>query len=132
MLLRDKDRAALVQIFSAAEVPMEVWAYGSRVAGTAHEGSDLDLVVRSQNLKPLPNDTFMKLKDNIQDSTIPILVELRDWALLPESFHKNILKQYEVLFSNIGQTVNETGAEYRKNRDGEVQDEGAEELKKDI
>ena len=124
MLLREKDKATLSQIFSSAEVPIEVWAYGSRVDGTAHAGSDLDLVVRSIDLQPLPSHTFMELKDKIQDSTIPILVELHDWARLPESFHKNILKQYEVLFSSIAQSVNEPKTEYRKNCDADAQDEG--------
>jgi predicted nucleotidyltransferase len=77
-----------------------VWAYGSRVNGDAHNGSDLDLVVRSKNLTPLPLDSFVELSEKIKYSNIPILVELRDWAMLPESFHKNILRQYEVLYKN--------------------------------
>ncbi|MCY3777616.1 MAG: nucleotidyltransferase domain-containing protein, partial [Candidatus Aminicenantes bacterium] len=32
---------------------VEVWAYGSRVNGQSHEGSDLDLVLRSPTLEPL-------------------------------------------------------------------------------
>ena len=31
----------------------EVWAYGSRITGESHEGSDLDLVARGPELKPL-------------------------------------------------------------------------------
>lgn len=100
MLLREKDKQALIQFFSAVSIPIEVWAYGSRVNGTAHEGSDLDLVIRSQNLKPLPLDVYAALSEKIKNSNIPILVELRDWAMLPESFHRNIEQQYEVLFSN--------------------------------
>ena len=53
MLLRDKDRQALLQIFSSTKTPMEIWAYGSRVNGTVHSGSDLDLVARTPDLKPL-------------------------------------------------------------------------------
>ena len=49
MLLRQKDKQTLLQIFSTVVVPIEVWAYGSRVSGTAHEGSDLDLVVMSKD-----------------------------------------------------------------------------------
>ncbi|MDR0566614.1 MAG: nucleotidyltransferase domain-containing protein [Prevotellaceae bacterium] len=101
MLIREKDREALLQIFSAVGLPIEVWAYGSRVDGSAHEGSDLDLAVRTRNLTPLPPRTYMALVEKIQDSTIPILVELRDWALLPESFHRNIAQQHEILFSNL-------------------------------
>lgn len=99
MLLRDKDRQTLRAIFDTADTSIEVWAYGSRVDGTAHSGSDLDLVVRSQDLSKLPMDTYVSLCEKIRDSNIPILVELRDWATLPNSFHKNILQQYEVLYA---------------------------------
>lgn len=100
MLIREKDKETLLQIFADFELPIEVWAYGSRVNGTAHDGSDLDLVVRSQNLQPLPYDIFVQICEKIKDSTIPILIELRDWATLPDSFHRNIETQYEVLFDN--------------------------------
>ena len=100
MLLREKDKNALIAIFSSANLPFEVWAYGSRVNGSAHDGSDLDLVIRNQSLQKLPGNIYVDLCEKIRDSNIPILVELRDWAILPESFHKNIEKQYEVLYSS--------------------------------
>jgi predicted nucleotidyltransferase len=60
-------------------------AYSSRVNGTAHEGSDLDLVIRNLQLATLPASIFGELCEKIKDSNIPVLVELRDWAMLPES-----------------------------------------------
>ena len=33
----------------------------------------------------------------LQDSTIPFLVEVRDWARLPESFHREIEHEHVVL-----------------------------------
>jgi uncharacterized protein len=59
------------------------------------------LVIRTRNLTKLDLDIFLDLKEKIQESNIPIVVELFDWARLPESFHKNILEQHEVLFSNL-------------------------------
>ena len=100
MVLREKDRETLLRIFSEIEMPIEVWAYGSRVNGSAHEGSDLDLVLRTKDLKALDPILFNEISSKIRDSNIPILVELRDWAILPESFHKRIEAQYEVLFKN--------------------------------
>ena len=100
MLLREKDKQRLLDIFSTANVPIEVWAYGSRVNGTAHDGSDLDLVIRGKDLKPLPIEVFGDLYQRIKDSNIPILVELMDWARLPATFHVNIEKQYEPVFDN--------------------------------
>jgi uncharacterized protein len=44
------------------------------------------------------------------------VVELFDWARLPESFHRNIEAQHEVLFSNLNVTVNEPPIEYSKRK----------------
>lgn len=112
MLLREKDKQQLIQYFCNLNIPVEVWAYGSRVNGTAHSGSDLDLVIRSQDLSPLPIADYTELLEKIRDSNIPILVELRDWARLPESFHKQILLQHEVLFECKNQQINEPQVEY--------------------
>lgn len=105
MLLREKDKQTLNAIFSKLEMPVEVWAYGSRVNGTAHEGSDLDLVIRTAGLSPLPYDVYALLREQITDSNIPILVDIFDWARLPASFHQNILERYEVLFDNLDEFV---------------------------
>ncbi len=101
MLLRDKDRQTLLQIFSLLpDNNTEVWAYGSRVDGSAHDGSDLDLVIRNLDGKRLSIDDFIEIKERIQESNIPILVDLFDWDRLPESFHRNIEARHEVLFSS--------------------------------
>ncbi len=117
MLLREKDKQALLQIFSSADLEVEVWAYGSRVNGTAHEGSDLDLVIRTHNLKPLPFDKYSELCEKIRNSNIPILVELRDWAILPESFHKNIEQHYEPFYSSLHAILKEPPANYKAKDD---------------
>lgn len=100
MILRKKDLQTLQKIFHSVDVPLEVWAYGSRTNGSAHEGSDLDLVIRGENLDKIDFDILLDLKEKIQESNIPILVELLDWARIPASFHENIKKKYEVIFQN--------------------------------
>jgi len=115
MLLRNKDKQTLLKIFSLLEFPVEVWAYGSRVNGTAHEGSDLDLVIRTSGSKKLPIDVLMNLKEKIRESNIPILVELFDWERIPESFHRNIEARHEVLFNNTAANIlNERESAYKK------------------
>jgi len=101
MLLRDNDRTRLLAIFETCPLPIEVWAYGSRVKGTAHDGSDLDLVVRTEHLQRLPMELYVELCDKIRESNVSILVELRDWTMLPSSFHDSILRNYEVLYDTI-------------------------------
>ena len=107
MLIREKDRLALCAYFDSIIIPFEVWAYGSRVNGSAHEGSDLDLVIRANDLQPFPVNEYNQLVEIIRESNIPILVEIRDWTRLPESFHKQIEKQYEVFYSNIASSQDE-------------------------
>ena len=94
---RDKIEALLSE-----HVPgIEVWAYGSRVIGRSHEASDLDLVLRGPTLEPL-GDGFFDLLEAIQQSSIPILVQAHDWARLPESFHREIEREYVVLMAGEG------------------------------
>lgn len=79
---------------------VDVWAYGSRVNGQSHDGSDLDLALRAPGLAPIPTTTLRNLKGALSNSNIPILVEARDWARLPESFHQEIERDYVELVSN--------------------------------
>jgi predicted nucleotidyltransferase len=74
-----------------------VWAYGSRVNGNNHEGSDLDLVLRTPDLTALPPRLLSEFREALTNSNLPIFVDVHDWALLPASFHPHILTRYEVL-----------------------------------
>ena len=76
---------------------VEVWAFGSRVNGRSHGGSDLDLVLRGPGLQELRADNLANLKEALRESTIPVLVEAHDWARLPESFHGEIERDHVVL-----------------------------------
>jgi len=118
MILRSKDRETLLHIFSLVNTPLEVWAYGSRVSGEAHEGSDLDLVIRTGSLEKLPIEVLLDVKEKIQESIIPVIVEIFDWARLPENFQRNINARHEVLYSNLATMLHEPQAEY-KNKDEE-------------
>ena len=78
---------------------VEAWAYGSRVSGQSHPGSDLDLVLRSPTLEPVPRDKYVDFLEALERSNIPILVQAHDWARLPKSFHHEIERDYVVLFA---------------------------------
>lgn len=88
----------LLRELLARHVPTaEVWAYGSRVNGSAHEGSDLDLVLRDPNRLGADSEGWQELKEAIQDSRLPMLVEVHLWPRLPAAFHREIEHQYVVL-----------------------------------
>ncbi|MBU3694438.1 MAG: nucleotidyltransferase domain-containing protein [Rhodocyclaceae bacterium] len=72
----------------------QVWAYGSRVIGGAHEGSDLDLVLRQPDDLTRPTPTLAALRTALQDSRLPMRVDVHDWADLPESFRREIGRKY--------------------------------------
>ena len=76
---------------------VEVWAYGSRVNGRSHDGSDLDLVLRGPKLAEIGASLLGDFIEALQNSTIPFLVEARDWARLPESFHREIEREHVVV-----------------------------------
>ena len=76
---------------------IEVWAYGSRVNGRSHDGSDLDLVLRGPGLKEIQNGQLGDFEEAVRESSIPFLVEARDWARLPERFHREIERDHVVL-----------------------------------
>ena len=100
--LRKKDQDELCNLAKKSfNSPMEIWAFGSRVNGDNHDASDLDLVVRKEALLALDWEELAGFQASIRESTIPILVQVFDWNSLPPSFHTNIQKKYEVLFSTI-------------------------------
>ena len=53
-----KDVCALLRTFVPAA---QVWAYGSRISGKAHEGSDLDLVLRNPSALDKPTTEYRRL-----------------------------------------------------------------------
>ena len=75
---------------------VEVWAYGSRVNGRSHTGSDLDLVLRGPGLEKTPTEQLADFADAVRESTIPFLVEARDWTRLPERLQREIGQNHEV------------------------------------
>lgn len=106
MIIRPKDQEHIKYLAQTIfSQPQELWAYGSRVTGEAHACSDLDLVVRMEDLKPADLDEFIAFGEALQESNIPIIIQVFDWARLPDSFHQNILKDYVVLFSNLKEKV---------------------------
>jgi uncharacterized protein len=82
----------------AQQVPhAEVWAYGSRINGDAHEGSDLDLVLRHRSDLTQDVEGWSDLKEALQASNLPMLVEVHLWSRLPQTFHTNIEAGYVAL-----------------------------------
>ncbi|MCS6881079.1 MAG: nucleotidyltransferase domain-containing protein [Oscillochloridaceae bacterium] len=89
----DQVRAILRQYAPACDV----WAYGSRVTGGAHEASDLDLVVRNPHDLQRPFERLFELREAFVESNLPIHVDVMDWARLPPTFRQEIERSYVVV-----------------------------------
>ena len=103
--LQPRHRQALEALLRAHLPGVEVWAYGSRVNGRSHEGSDLDLVLRGADLQRIPIGKLADFEQAMRESNIPFLVEAQDWARLPERFHRQIEREYAVLVASAGGTT---------------------------
>lgn len=99
--LLPKHRRMLEALLRKHLPDVEVWAYGSRVNGRSHDGSDLDLVLRGPSLKEIPAGQLGDFDEAIRKSNIPFLVEARDWTRLPERFHCEIEREYVVLSQEV-------------------------------
>ena len=63
---------------------VEFWAYGSRVNGRSHDGSDLALALMTD--EPLNIAQVAELKAAFTKSDLPFRVDVVDWASISESF----------------------------------------------
>ena len=84
------EHLAIVQAVLKKNVPQRiVWAFGSRVKGTAKPYSDLDLAVVGDT--PLSWMELAGLADDFSNSDLPWKVDIVDWANTSEEFRKVIL-----------------------------------------
>jgi predicted nucleotidyltransferase len=89
-----EQRESLLALLQLHLPGVTVWAYGSRVKGTARPNSDLDLVVFTT---PAQRPQVSELKDALDESNIPFRVDLHVWDEIPERFHEIIENDYVTL-----------------------------------
>ncbi len=89
----------VIQTLLAEYVPqMSVLAYGSRVNGASHEASDLDLVVMDPVDPTRAQARMGALREAFRESSLPISIDLVDWARIPETFREEIQKNCEPIW----------------------------------
>jgi predicted nucleotidyltransferase len=97
--LQPRHLSALLELLRENAPDAEVWAYGSRATHTAHETSDLDLVLRNPERLDEPQKNLHRLRDALAESNLPILVDILDWARIPDDFRREIERQPVVVLS---------------------------------
>jgi uncharacterized protein len=97
--LQPAHRQMLRAILAAHAPDAEAWAYGSRVDGGAHGGSDLDLVLRNPEHPEVPRKNLSRLRGAFSESHLPFQVDVSDWARLSEADRRKIESRHVVVWS---------------------------------
>lgn len=92
---RPCDLGEVLRILAVYVPDREVWAFGSRVGGTAKEFSDFDLAILGDT--PVPAAVFADLKDAFRESELPFKVDAIDWATTEDHFRRIVEEQHVVL-----------------------------------
>lgn len=97
MLDLDAKYVAILRQIFATHIPFAtVWVYGSRIKGSSHAGSDIDLVVLpSENITP---NQFLATRAALTESNVPILIDLLEWESIPDNFKVEIESKHEVFY----------------------------------
>ncbi len=74
---------------------VEIWAFGSRVTGTAGKHSDLDIVLLTS--EPLDIGLLADLKEAFSESELPFRVDVADWAATDAKFREIITRRHVVI-----------------------------------
>ena len=78
LCMSDRHYQMLMDLLQRNAPHLEVWAYGSRVNGEAHEASDLDLVFRNPKDLTQRVAKLAQIRSAFVESYLPIRVDILD------------------------------------------------------
>ncbi|MFA9488848.1 MULTISPECIES: nucleotidyltransferase family protein [unclassified Mannheimia] len=90
--ITDKELEIVKSILNEFIPNYPVWAFGSRVKGTARQYSNLDLAIITET--PLSFLERDNLKEAFSESDLVWKVDIVDWATTSEEFRKIIQQKY--------------------------------------
>jgi len=91
----ERDLKTILALLDKHVPGCEVRAFGSRVAWTAKDHSDLDLVIVGP--EKLERGQLDDLKEALAESSVPFRVDVMDWHKISTEFQENILKSFVVI-----------------------------------
>ena len=97
LFLKEKHLNILKTIFNDICPNSIVYAYGSRIKGLAHNGSDLDLAI----VLGEGDANISELIESVKNSNLPFLVDIFELKSLPDSFQNEIMKNNVVIFGKM-------------------------------
>ncbi len=87
------DLAGVRQIVVSRLAPLQarVYLFGSRASGSAHLSSDIDVAVLPRS--PLPAGLLAEVREALDDSLIPLHVDLVDLSETDSHFREAVLRE---------------------------------------
>ena len=87
--LSSRDLETISKIFSKYSEVKSVVLFGSRALGNYKNSSDIDLVILDENIS---SSTFSKIKNDLEESTLPYFVDLIMYSNITEP---NLINQIQ-------------------------------------
>jgi hypothetical protein len=72
-------------------LPVRVFLFGSRARGDDRAASDIDVALLSST--PLPRDLSSRLREALEESHVPVAIELLDLSEAPASLRRRVLEE---------------------------------------
>jgi len=89
--LDDKYKKIVLSILQ--KYPYTFYIYGSRVKGTQHRTSDIDICFTD----PIPLSVQAHIEEDFEESDLPFQVDLSDFNLMSRSFQEKIKNEMYLL-----------------------------------
>lgn len=91
MSVRDRYKQALLGIIHKHVPAARVYLFGSRARNQEHPGSDIDIALDAQ--EPIPYKKLLNIMVEIDDTTIPLKVDIVDFQTAPQDLQEDIIKE---------------------------------------
>ncbi len=73
----------------------QIFLFGSRASGSAEKFSDFDIGVKGG--KPLPSELKVLIEEELEESSLPFIVDIVDFSLVSDNFKKVSLSNIKKL-----------------------------------
>ena len=87
----EKYKKKLLEIIAKQLTECKVYLFGSRARGIYQPGADIDLALDAG--KPIDFRVLFKIQDEIEDSTIPLMVDLVDLHSVSDKLRNEVKKE---------------------------------------
>jgi uncharacterized protein len=91
MAVKESHKQELLHIIHTYLPTCKVWLFGSRATGKHRRGSDIDLALDAG--RKIPWETITRILVNIDETTIPMKVDLVDLHNVTDDFKEQVLKE---------------------------------------